>query len=148
MISLLLQDGRDPRGHFHWYGAIDEARLDEWLRENDLQGKLPEDLIALWAATGGGDYFESETILGPYGDSYHGEDVLGQREFLKGRGLASYLLPFATGVFMAAVDLRTRDIVSLDSRTLEVVETFPSVDEWYRNTARREFAPFYGLPPA
>ena len=47
-------------------GSIPKERLDEWLRQRDLE--VPSELAELWQETGGGNLFESETILGPFGD--------------------------------------------------------------------------------
>ena len=47
-------------------GEVQEPQLRRWLSENGLN--LPEDFVAFLELTGGGDLFESETILGPYGD--------------------------------------------------------------------------------
>jgi|SRR5215467_10286344 len=45
----------DPFGAYHW------AEIQDWLRRTGVV--LPADLIELWQQTGGGDVFESETIL-------------------------------------------------------------------------------------
>ena len=146
MTSLLLLDSRRSPGAFAWRGPIARERLRAWLRENRLMGLVPDDLVALWEATGGGDYFESETILSPFGDVAMGDDVLGKRDLWRRNGLPMHYLPIATGVFSAALDTRTGTVVALDPETQRELARFPAVDAWYRETARRDLAPRYGLP--
>jgi hypothetical protein len=41
------------------------SRIEEWERQSRLS--VPADLKLLWSTVGGGDLFESETILQPFG---------------------------------------------------------------------------------
>lgn len=66
-------------------GSIPKERLDEWFRQRDLE--VPSELAELWQETGGGNLFESETILGPFGDVLTGDDVDSVNEVHRGRGL-------------------------------------------------------------
>jgi len=145
MTSLFVQDSRRVPHAFAWRGPISSERLRVWLRESGLQGLVPADLLALWEATGGGDYFESETLLSPFGDASMGDDVLGKRDLWRRSGLPRGLLPIATGVFPAALDTATGTVVALDPETHRELARFASVDDWYRATARRDLAPRYGL---
>ena len=62
-MLVLLEDARRVLGIFLPFGAIPEAELTGWLHHNGIA--LPHDLLALWQLAGGGDVFESETILRP-----------------------------------------------------------------------------------
>jgi hypothetical protein len=66
MNTLLEQDSSRRPELFVWNGSLSKERIEKWLEERQL--KLPEDLVELWQETGGGELFESETILGPFGD--------------------------------------------------------------------------------
>src|SRR3989442_3494011 len=63
MRLTLLEDARKRPDLFVWRGAIDPVRLDAWLLSRRL--KVPRDLRFFWVQTGGGDFFEGETVLGP-----------------------------------------------------------------------------------
>jgi hypothetical protein len=73
MNSLLQQDQGLRPLLFVWNGPISAERLDTWLGERGLE--IPDDLVEFWRETGGGDLFESETILGPFGDKRLGDDL-------------------------------------------------------------------------
>ena len=66
MLGRLLTDAQLKPHLLTWNGAINAPQQDDWGREND--SSLPPDLRVLWSATGGGDIFESETLLGPFVD--------------------------------------------------------------------------------
>jgi hypothetical protein len=140
----ILRDARAAPRLFHWLGPIEEARLDDWLRRHDLAGSCLSDLVKLWRETGGGDFFESETILGPIGNAELGDDLIGANDFLHALGVPERFLVFCEGCFRGAVDVETGEYVQLVGTTER--ERFASLDEWYARTERAEFAERYGLP--
>src|SRR5829696_1738707 len=65
-LGRIMTDA-DLKPHlFLWNGDIAPEALDRWARDHDWP--LPSDLRALWCATGGGEMFESEVILMPFGN--------------------------------------------------------------------------------
>ena len=60
---VLLEDFERVPDVFFGFGAIPESELNDWLKCHALV--LPSDLLKFWQLTGGGDVFESETILRP-----------------------------------------------------------------------------------
>ena len=61
---LVLDSPSNARGYRHILPSGNPtAELREWLRQNALA--VPSDLIELWELTGGGDIFDSETLLRP-----------------------------------------------------------------------------------
>jgi hypothetical protein len=146
MKNLAILDDAARAPHmFAWNGPIAPDRLDAWLRRHDLRSKCPPDLVRLWAETGGGDFFDSETILGPFANAESGDDVSGANEFLRSRGLPANLLVFCRGAFTGAVDVDGREYVDLEERGLRVRGRYASLDAWYFATERREFAVRYGI---
>ena len=145
MRSLLLEDARRRPDLFIWTGPIPEQKLRTWLRDNELLDRLPDDLIRLWRAVGGGDYFETESILSPLGDVTMGDDVLGVRALMRGQGLEPGFLPFARGAFTAAIDTTTGEYVELGPDFQRPGQRYRTLDDWYLNEPRREFAQRYGL---
>jgi hypothetical protein len=140
----ILQDARDRPDLFQWNGPIEAARLDDWLRQHGLTSKCPPDLVALWCATGGGTYFESETILGPFGDAALGEDLIGVNELYRSRGIGDPWLVFSRGAFLGTTDGRVFSDVDERERTRR--GRYGSFNAWYADTVRHEFADRYGLP--
>ncbi len=142
---MIIQDSLCRPTAFFWNGAIDAARLRAWLHRNGLEAKCPNDLVRLWQVTGGGNFFESETILGPYGDAQMGDDFLGANEHLRARGLPPRFLAFSTGMSIGAVDVSTGEFVELGNEGLDVRCRYVSLDHWYSSTVRDELGARYGL---
>ncbi len=92
--------------------------------------------------------FESETILRPEIDGTDGEGVEMMNEFLRSKGLPAQYLVFSTGAFLSAVRQSDGHIVWLgdDNGYTERLE-FGSLEEWYRQLVRAEYAERYGLAP-
>jgi hypothetical protein len=62
MTPSIYEDALARPDLFHWFG-ITETEFDRWLTTLPL--RIHPGLVAFWRRTGGGDLFESETILGP-----------------------------------------------------------------------------------
>lgn len=130
---------------FHWYGVV-ESEFDEWLSMLPL--RIHPGLVSFWRRTGGGDLFESETILGPFAPN-EDENVLKLNEFHWNKGLPSNLLVFSTGLHLSASSVDTRRhrnrLVVFKPDSYEVANWFDTFNEWYQNTLRSEYADRYGL---
>ena len=144
MITQLLTDESVRPQLFHWNGAIRRADLDQWLLENQIQ--VPHDLVELWATTGGGDLFESETILGPHGNVELGDDVLSVNATHRARGLGVDFVLFHIGLGLSAVRLSDGKYVSLSEDDYRVTAEYSSLADWYERAIREEYAERYGLP--
>jgi hypothetical protein len=93
--------------------------LQAWLDSNQWLGHLPSDLLNFWQETGGGDAFESETVLGPLSDPNLGDDIaLVNREF-RSRGMPERVVVYHTGLLMSAVDTTIGDYVELEPSVFE-----------------------------
>ena len=147
-MTLILDDALRLPHAFCWFGAIPAAELDAWTQRTQIQ--LPPDLLEFWRITGGGDLFETETILRPSVESAPnqcfviGDDTESFNEALKKEGMAPNLFVFQQGCFLSAIDLPTAKYVTLSS-TYAPQSEFKSLEEWYLETLRPEFAPRYGL---
>ena len=141
----IISDARLRPRLFRWNGKMDEVSLRRWLEEHDLGGRCPSGLIAFWEQTGGGDVFESETILGPMGDADLGDDIIALNKELMSRGMPERFLVFHAGLLTSAVDTISGDFVELGLPAFDVVRRFLSFDEWYRETLREEYGVRYGL---
>ncbi len=144
-METLLEDSRLRPDVFQWNGPVEAERLATWLDGNGLTAIVPQDLVTLWLLTGGGDIFESETLLGPFGDVTLGDDVVEAKAFLRSTGLPSGYLVFSRGFTLGAVEHSTGEFVELDSRDFRVTARFSTLDDWYRKSVRAEFASRYRL---
>jgi hypothetical protein len=146
--SRILRDAEVRPAIFVWNGPIDHQTLLQWLDGNDLTDWFPHDLLAFWEATGGGDVFETETLLGPFGNADRGDSFLEVNQRTHLHGMPGRLQLFHDGMVLSAVDIEDHDYVTLSSDGLLIVERFNSLDDWYTRTLRAEYAYRYGLPEA
>ena len=140
----ILQDALERPELFYWFGRIEPADLEAWLKEQELT--IPEDLFTFWSETGGGDLFDTETIYGPF-DPEYGEEVLGCNEYAWSKGLSTDFLLFfgGKGDGLSAVRRHDQRFVELSDPDYSVVREYESFDEWYTVVLRNRFAEFYKL---
>lgn len=145
-MGRLTTDAMSRPDLFHWNGALEWAWLLGWLRARGLEEHCPRELVAFWQETGGGDLFESETILGPRGDPEMGDDWDAVNRDFQSRGMQAHCLVFHVGMLVSAVDMRAGDFVELAPSDCHVLRRFTSLDVWYEETLRAEYAARYHLP--
>jgi hypothetical protein len=106
--------------------------------------------VSFWERTGGGQLFESETLLGPLVPD-DAENVLKVSEFHWNRGMPRDLMVFHTGLYLSAssVDFqRHRNrLVVFKPESYEVAQWFDTFNDWYQKTLRSEYAERYDLAP-
>ncbi len=141
---LIYRDAQLRPDLFFWNGQIPADRLENWLREHALE--IPDDLFGFWLRTGGGDIFESETILGPFADAGMGDDVDSANHAYHQSGVSSDYLIFHTGIGISAVRFSDKRYVALSDTEYRELKIFPSFEEWYKGWIRNEYAGRYGLP--
>jgi len=144
VIDQLRKDRLARPDLFHFFGAIQPEKLDAWLLERKLV--IPADLKQLWCETGGGDLFESETILGPFGPRDTGDDVDSVSQGQWQNGMPADWLVFHTGLGLSVVKMSSGEYASLPLDSYDVCETFRSLEDWYTMLIRKEYAPHYGMP--
>jgi len=142
-MSTLLSDAARRPDLFLWNGPIPGPELASWL--NDRCWTLPPDLVSFLSETGGGNVFESEWILGPYGDSSLGTDLESVNQFHWSRGLGDACLVFNTGGFFSVIDQPRGDYVVVSEKDYRTDSRYPTLEAWYLGTARKEFGRKYGL---
>ena len=144
MIDQLRRDCITRPDLFHFFGAIHPEKLDVWLRERKLV--IPHDLREFWCETGGGDLFESETVLGPFGPPHLGDDVDSVNRGQWQNGMPADWLVFHTGLNFTVVLMSLGEYANVRADSYEIQETFRSLEDWYRCSIRKEYAPRYGMP--
>ena len=149
-MLILLQDAQKAPRIFSPFGAIPSAEIQDWLHRAGLV--LPSDLIELWQQTGGGDVFESETILRPTVNSnpnscFVEDDIEGTNAAYAEKGKSGDLYVFHRGLFLSAVRLSDQRFATLTEGGYSVKDSFASFDDWYVRTLRAEYGERYDLPP-
>jgi hypothetical protein len=147
MTETLWRDAVQRPDLFRWKGRLSAAAIAAW---TEKQGwTLPEDLVSFWARTGGGEIFESEELLSPLGDAEAEDSVVLTLRFHVERGLPQRFVLFHEGGYgLSAVDVEAGDYVVMDPSTYAVRSRHKSLDDWYRQGVRAEYAARYGLAPS
>src|SRR5690348_16654373 len=96
MIAELMDDIRCRPDLFHFTGALPKRELEAWIAKNRYS--IPDDLWELWSGLGGGEMFETETVLSPLGNAALGDDVDSVNSFHRARGLSPQKLIFHVGI--------------------------------------------------
>jgi len=139
--SLLLEDLRRRPDLFLWNGPISTSAIRKWEQEQSLC--VPAPLVGLWTTQGGGDLFETETVLQPVGsqDSNLIEPV--SRVYWS-RGMNPEYYVFHTGVWCSM--FRKMDGVMFCSKSPDFsrMVRLDDLNEWY-GLLRAEYAERYLL---
>jgi hypothetical protein len=139
MNSQIKEDAAKWPNEFYLLQPIPPAELNAWLSERNLT--VPDDLKEVWRETGGGDVFDTETILCPYGNRDLADDVDSVNEFYWRRGMPVDWLIFATGIGeLTVVKMSTGEYANVRYDSFEVTETFSSFADWYA-WIRKDLAP-------
>ncbi len=144
MSRILHEDEAARPDLFVWNGPIERDELVRWLTSRGLD--LPDDLVELWRETGGGDLFESETILGPHGNPDLADDVDSVNKSHRESGLSEAYLIVHVGLCLTAIRLVDKKWVVLDRRDHSESGEYESFESWYVAVLRSEYADRYGLP--
>jgi hypothetical protein len=143
MILQLKKDMSIRPDLFDLTGSIDNQTVDAYLEQ---ESRLPPELLHMWREVGGGELFETETLLSPAGSSVLGDDIVSVNTFHHRRGLSTQYIVFHVGVGgLTAYDKKEDVICQLDSERYDIIATFPSLDVWYSEVLHGEYARRYGL---
>jgi len=143
MIDRIIKDSSLRPNLFVWRGGLPLSEIEKW--ESKQLVSVPDDVKDLWSTKGGGDLFESETILQPSG-SDEDDLVLPRSEWFWGKGLDSDCYVFHEGLYVSTFRRADDLLRSLNSSNFSEVGTFRTLDDWYLSL-RAEYGDRYGLPP-
>jgi hypothetical protein len=145
MLATIYEDALAHPALFHWFG-VSEPDFEAWLEELPL--RVHPGLVEFWRRTGGGDLFESETILGPL-VADESDNVLEMNKYHWGKGLPRDMLIFHVGLNLSAsfVDQRRHRnrLVSFQPDSYNVEKSFDTFNAWYRENLRSEYAERFSL---
>jgi hypothetical protein len=125
---------------FLWFGA---PSADQLRAVSAAFVQLPQGLLHFWKLTGGGDVFESETILGPAG--INEDNVLAATRRLQSQGLSKDYCLFHRGLTTTVVDLIAGRFQVVDEKFRPLRSSIETFDDWYESVLRKEYAQRYGL---
>ena len=144
-MPTIYEDAISRPDLFQWYG-IDTALFEVWLAALPLRAH--PGLVDFWRRTGGGNVFESETLLGPLSLN-EDDNVLKMNEYHRSRGLPDGLLIFHVGVCVSASSVDRKHhrnrVVTLNPDSYRVTESFDTFNGWYQKALRSEYASRYDL---
>jgi hypothetical protein len=144
MKLTILDDAAKRPELFCWAGAIELSVLDSWLR--DREWNVPEDLRYFWSQTGGGDFFDGETIFAAFSDLWANDSVDKVYKAQVNAGMPKHYLALHDGLRFSAINLEASTYIFLDEDNYQVQEEFPSMEAWYVQGIRPDFAERYSLP--
>lgn len=142
MTSLLLDDARENPGIFSWEGGVDPESLRRQLAARGWV--LPEEMVKVLAATGGGEMFETETLFSVRANVW-GDDLFSMNEDLRRRGLPGNWLAFHLGLGLSVVDMKAGAVYVCGYDSFAVTESFSGFDDWYVGYLRKQYGERYGL---
>jgi len=145
MNDQLYRDAQARPSLFSWNGGVDQHLLEQWISGQRL--RIPIELKDLWRWTGGGELFETETLLKPIINETNYDSVMTINAKWRQRGLSDRYLIFHIGMMVSAVRSKDGFIVELDEDSLTEKRVFPSLEAWYSSAIRAEYANRYGLEP-
>jgi hypothetical protein len=142
VIETLLRDSKLHPDAFFWNGPLSTSAIEEWERKELLSA--PEDLKQLWSLKGGGDLFESETILQPF-DAKEYDLIESVSSVFWAKGLSTNYCIFHTGRVESVFRKSDGAIFSLGPVDTSQMHQFEDLDEWYVKTLRSIYRERYGL---
>ena len=127
--------------------ATDHLRANQESRAiHDAAVELASALHARSHIAGGGDIFESETVLGPFGRQDLADDVDSVNQFHWKEGMPRNFLIFHTGIGgLSVLNVPAGDYASIQEHSYEVQQVFTPLADWYTRLVRPEYAERYGL---
>ena len=142
MILKIIQDSITYPYLFNWFYNVSEEKLKKWLGMNKMN--IPNDYFEFLCLTGGGDIFESETLLGPFVNENSGDEIISNNNYFYEKGMSKDYLVFHTGMSISVIDLNHFQYNVLDENFF-IREHFRSFDSWYMQYIRKEFSDRYNL---
>jgi hypothetical protein len=141
-ITTILKDTKNYPLLFNWTGGIPHKELEDWLLRESYT--IPSDLETLWNKLGGGDIFESETILHPWLGKTYGDDTYNLHKYHHALGMSLMYLIFHVGMCLSSVRLSDGKFVTLD-KIYQEIQVFDTLDKWYVQVIRSEYKERYGV---
>lgn len=144
MIDLITKDSHLHPGLFVWRGAVPLPEIEKWEREQFVS--VPDDIKQLWSTKGGGDLFESETILQPSGSDDDDHLVLPRSRWFWAKGLDPDSYVFHEGLYVSTFRRSDDLLCAFERSNFSEVGTFRTLNDWYLSL-RAEYGDRYGLRP-
>lgn len=141
MINALLKDSDLRPDLFAWRGPLPLPAIERWELEQSICA--PDDLKRLWTARGGGDIFESETVLQPFGAPDY-DLIWPVSQAFWAKDLSTAYCVFHTGLWDSIFRKSDGALFSVRSKGSAQLSAWQDLDNWYA-ALREEYAERYGL---
>jgi len=143
MKNQIFKDANEKPRLFHWNGRIEREELINWFKIR--KWNLTDEMIEFYCMTGGGEIFESETILGLYSDQVFGDDLESMNKYYRNKGMPINWLLFHIGIKNSALNMDTLEIIVFDSISFNIFNKYKTFSDWYINFIREEYKERYNL---
>jgi hypothetical protein len=139
----ILNDAKLRPELFVWAGMAEPARIAGWVQQQGW--RVPDDLIELWVRTGGGDFFESETLFAPFSNLFAQDNLEIVNSSLWSRGMPKDLLAIHDGMQFTALVISSAQYAFVDEESFRIKQLFANLDSWYLTGIRPLFEEKYCL---
>jgi len=131
VLELIHEQQKTNPSLLFAYGKIEETKLANELQK--INYKFPNELIGFWKEFGGGDLFETETILSPFPIANEFiYDIQTINQFHYSIGLdKNYIIFQENGSQMTAFDKQTNALVVLSKEDYSIENKFDNFENWF-----------------
>lgn len=143
MKNQIFKDAKENPKLFRWNGSIKKEGVLKWFKLREWN--ITDEMIEFYCITGGGEIFESETILGLYKNQVFGDDLESMNKYYQNKGMSIHWLLFHIGIKNSALNMDTSEIIIFDSISFKIIERYKSFSEWYIKFIREEYKDRYDL---
>ncbi len=130
MIDIIKSDIKKYPTILFPFGRIGAAELKKEL--NNYNFKFPSELVDIWSEFGGGDFFQTETILYPY-QNEHIDNIVDVNNFLIKEGMPVKYFAFHIGRGEVTAFLKEDNnrIVNLKRDSWQETYHYSSFKDWF-----------------
>lgn len=130
-----------PRSFFP-FGKVDSFTLDNEIRKYSF--KFPDELVSIWKEYGGGDLYQTETILYPLqNDKIDNVVDLNNAYWADGMPRNNFVFHIGTGG-VTAFNLETGEVINLNTDNWNVTCRYLSFVDWFKNLRNELMLMDYG----
>jgi len=130
MTQLKKEIKQNPR-ILSAYGALNKQLVISELAKYNF--KFPTELVQFWIEYGGGDFFQTETILSPiHSDNEFIYDIIEINDFLHQKGLnENYIVFNESGAEVTAFEKHTHEVAIISNKDYKIKKLFNNISQWF-----------------
>jgi len=130
--NFLKHKQKEDRGIFFEYNPVDKNVLFKELKKYNFS--FPNELIHLWLELGGGDLFETYSILHPvHSELDWADDMITHNEYALSLGFDNEYFIFARDAGeSAAFHKKNHKIVVFENQTFRKLKSYENITDWFQ----------------